>query len=99
MPDPHGDQQLCFMPLVAWTANLPEQLMISCVSKNTSPITEATYKQFGDAHHSLPCTGELTLERIHTLGKTADLWQLKSFLKKARVMYLSGVHLPFWRDW
>lgn len=99
MPDPHGDQRLCFTPLVAWTADLPEQLMISCVSKNASPVTEATYKQFADAHRSSPRTGELTLECIHTLGKTADPWQLMSFLKKARAMYLSGVHLPFWRDW
>ena len=99
MPDPHGDQRLCFTPLVAWTADLPEQLMIACVSKNASPVTEATYKQFGDAHRSSPRTGELTLERIDTLRETADPWQLKSFLSKARAKYLSGVHLPFWRNW
>lgn len=69
MVDPHGDQWLCFTPLVAWTADLPEQLMIVCVSKSASPVTEATHKQFGDAHRSAPCTGELTLERINTLTK------------------------------
>ncbi|KIM70177.1 hypothetical protein SCLCIDRAFT_101630, partial [Scleroderma citrinum Foug A] len=37
MPDPHGYQRLCFMPLAAWTTDLPEQLMISCISKSTSP--------------------------------------------------------------
>ncbi|KIM66385.1 hypothetical protein SCLCIDRAFT_110592 [Scleroderma citrinum Foug A] len=58
MPDPHGYQQLCFTPLAAWTADLPEHLVM------------------------------LT---------AADLWNLATFLKKARALQLSGVHLPFWR--
>jgi len=36
--DPHGHQHLCFTPLAAWTADLPEQLMIACVSKSASPV-------------------------------------------------------------
>ena len=97
MLDPHGYQRLCFMLLAAWTTDLPEQLMISCISKSTSPVTEATHKQFGDAHRSLPRTGELTLNCITKLIQKADLWNLATFLKKARALQLSGVHLPFWR--
>ena len=99
MPDPHGYQWLCFTPLVAWTADLPEQLMIACVSKSASPVTEATHKQFGDAHCSPPCTGELTLNCITELIQKVDPWNLVAFLKKARTLYLNGVHLPFWRKY
>ena len=44
MTDPHTDIHHCFMPVAVWTADLPEQLMISCISKNASPITEASHK-------------------------------------------------------
>ncbi|KIM60591.1 hypothetical protein SCLCIDRAFT_94466, partial [Scleroderma citrinum Foug A] len=37
MSDPRGHLCYCFTPLVAWTADLPEQLMIACVTKNVSP--------------------------------------------------------------
>jgi len=99
MPDPHRYQQLCFTPLVAWTTDLPEQLMIACVSKSASPITEATHKQFGDAHCSPPRTGELTLNCIAELIQKVDPWNLAAFLKKVRTLYLNGVHLPFWRKY
>ncbi|KAL4062534.1 hypothetical protein J3A83DRAFT_4363418 [Scleroderma citrinum] len=91
--------QLCFTPLAAWTADLPKQLMITCVSKSASPITEATYRQFGDAHHSLPHMGKLTLNHITKITQMVDLWNLNAFLKKAKTLQLNGVHLPFWRNW
>jgi len=99
MPDPHGDIRHCFMPLVAWTADLPEQLMIACVSKSASPVTEATHKQFGDAHRHLPRTGELTLERIKQITTTVDPWNLARFQKLVKKLQLSGVDIPFWGDW
>ena len=60
------------MPVVAWTADLPEQLMLSTLSKNVSPITEATMKQFGDRQRYAPCTGEKTLECIFNTAQNAD---------------------------
>ena len=54
MSDPAGRLRHCFTPLAAWTADLPEQLMIACVAKNASPVTQATHKQFGDAERHPP---------------------------------------------
>ncbi|KAH7903179.1 hypothetical protein BJ138DRAFT_1021044, partial [Hygrophoropsis aurantiaca] len=99
MTDPHGSIRNCYTPLAAWTADLPEQLMISCTAKNASPVTEATHKQFGDAHHYPPRTAELTIQRIHHVGQQTDVWNLDRFQKLAKTMHLSGVSQPFWRDW
>ncbi|KAI6143658.1 hypothetical protein BKA82DRAFT_28542, partial [Pisolithus tinctorius] len=74
MPDPHGYRRYCFMPLVAWTADLPEQLMIACVSKSASPVTEATHKQFGDSHSHSSRTGNLTLQHIEQVARETGLF-------------------------
>ena len=99
MSDPHGYLWHCFTLLMAWTADLPEQQMLACVSKSASPVTEATHKQFGDAHRHLPRAGKLTLERISQALEKADPWNLPHFLKFAKALYLSGIHFPFWRNW
>ncbi|KAG1868634.1 hypothetical protein F4604DRAFT_1584510 [Suillus subluteus] len=59
MVDPVGNLRYSFTPLVAYTADLPKQQLIACVSKNASP----------------------------------------HFQEEAKVLLLSGVQLPFWRDW
>ncbi|KAI6094390.1 hypothetical protein EDD16DRAFT_1787737 [Pisolithus croceorrhizus] len=48
MSDPNNATQYCFTPLAAYTADLPEQLMISCVTMLVSPVTTAEKTQFGD---------------------------------------------------
>jgi len=99
MLDPHGYLRHCFTLLVAWTADLPEQQMLTCVSKSASPVMEATHKQFSDAHRHLPCAGKLTLERISQALEKADPWNLPRFLKFVKALYLSSIHFPFWRNW
>ena len=99
MVDPSGDIQHCFTPLVAWTVDLPEQLMIACISKNTSPVTEASIKQFGDGKHHALHAGEKTLERIFDTAQDVDPWNLDRFQKCTKALLLLGVHLPFWRDY
>ncbi|KAI5995773.1 hypothetical protein F5J12DRAFT_907140 [Pisolithus orientalis] len=88
------------MPLVTWTAGLPEQLMITCISKSTSPVTEATHKQFSDSHSHSSCTGDLTLQRIKQVAWGTHPWNnLSCFQREAKTIQLSSVHLPFWRNW
>ncbi|KAG2036264.1 hypothetical protein BDR03DRAFT_1056640 [Suillus americanus] len=99
MPDPFGELRYCFTPLVAWIADLPEQLMIASVSKNASPITLATHKQFRDANHHDPHTAEHTLELLYILSKSVNPWNLDRFQKKAKELLLLGIHLPFWCNW
>lgn len=99
MVDPHGHIRYCFTPLAAWTADLPEQLMLSCLSKSASPVTEATQKQFGDAQPYPPRTGELTLKRIDEVNKKTGPWDLSRYQKLAKALQLNGVDLPFFRNW
>jgi hypothetical protein len=57
MTDALGYVHSCYMPLVAYVADLPEQQLIACVAKNASPITMATLAQFGDPTPHPPTLG------------------------------------------
>ena len=99
MSDPTNLTRYCFTPLVAYTADLPEQLMIACVTKSVSPVTIAEKNQFGDVIPYAPCDSELTLQKLHELCQRIDPWRLQEFLVEAKKHNLNGVQLPFWRDW
>ncbi|KAG2136941.1 uncharacterized protein EDB93DRAFT_1242301 [Suillus bovinus] len=77
MPNPSGHVQHCFTPLVAYTADLPEQQAIACVSKVASPITLATSQSFGDSYHHTPRTKEHTLSRVGTHHFSSRVRQMK----------------------
>ncbi|KAG1832538.1 hypothetical protein EV424DRAFT_1564026 [Suillus variegatus] len=99
MSDPF--QYICyvFTPLIAHVCDLPEASMIAATSKSASPLTMATQKAFGDGTLHPPRTGRHTLQLIVDISKTIDPWDLDKFQKAAKAVYLSGVHMPFWRDW
>jgi hypothetical protein len=99
MPDPAGHVRHCFTPLVAYTADLPEQQAIACVSKVASPITLATSRSFGDTYCHPPRTKEHTLAAIYDICQRIDPWRLREFQEEAKAHSLSGVHQPFWRNW
>ena len=61
MSNPNNLTHYCFMPLVTYTADLPEQLMIACITKSSSPVTIAEKNQFGDAIPYAPRDSNLTL--------------------------------------
>ena len=99
MGDPAGLNRYCFTPLVGYVADLPEQLMIACVAQNASPVTLATKTQFSDATPYPPRSGLHTLRQLHHLSQRINPWKVREFLEAAKEMNLSGVHLPFWRNW
>lgn len=99
MVDPVGNLRYAFTPLVAYTADLPEQQLIACVSKNTSPVTLAVQSQFGDGMLYPPRSGHLTIEALHKLCQHVDPWKVQHFQEEAKTLLLSGVQLPFWHDW
>ncbi|KAI6155646.1 hypothetical protein BKA82DRAFT_17490 [Pisolithus tinctorius] len=102
MMDAFSDVQFCFTPLVAWTADLPEQQLIAAVARNASPITLATLEQFGDPTCQPPHTKQYTLDRIHQISRTGggrDPWKVDSFQKVAKANQLLGVQLLFFRNW
>jgi len=99
MNDPNSITRYCFTPLAVYITDLPEQLMIACVTKSVSPISLAEQNQFGDGIPYAPRDGELTLEILRELCMKIDPWRLQEFLAAAKKAHLSGVQLPFWRDW
>ncbi|KAG1784969.1 uncharacterized protein HD556DRAFT_1314634 [Suillus plorans] len=99
MPDLSGHLRHCYTPLAAYTADLPEQQAIACVSKVASPITLATSQSFGDSYRYAPCTKEHTLSVIYDICQHIDPWRLREFQEEAKAHSLSGVHQPFWRNW
>ncbi|KAG1820808.1 hypothetical protein DFJ58DRAFT_673237, partial [Suillus subalutaceus] len=64
MSDPQGFSRYCFTPLVAYVADTPEELVIACATMNSSPVTMATCKDFGDPIRHPPRNGSSTLANI-----------------------------------
>ncbi|KAI6166406.1 hypothetical protein EDD17DRAFT_1753251 [Pisolithus thermaeus] len=99
MTDPFGDVWHCFMPLVAWTVDLPEQQLITSMSRNASPVTLATLEHFRDSMHQPPRTKNCTLDLIHMISGDVEPWMLDRFQKIAKANQLLGIHLLFFRNW
>ena len=99
MNDPRGNLQYCFTPLVGYIADTLEQSLLSCTSPRVSPMSTATYKEFGDDRHHDPRTAEHTLNAINVLCAEADPNDFSAFLKAAKSYGLNGVYEPFWRNW
>jgi len=97
MSDPLGSRRFCFTPLAAYIADTQEAVILACVGGKTSPLTMATYKQFGDSFQHEPRTASTTLAQIQTIGTNPD--DIELYFKEAKTLRLNGVHLPFWRDW
>ncbi|KAI6169072.1 hypothetical protein EDD17DRAFT_1810984 [Pisolithus thermaeus] len=92
MADPHNNTRYCFTPLAAYTANLPEQLMITCVSKSASPITTAVQSQFGDAVRYSP-----PAKKQYLSGIQLPFWQDWRFSDPA--IFLIGEILHACHKW
>ncbi|KAG2029520.1 hypothetical protein BDR03DRAFT_880521 [Suillus americanus] len=99
MVDPSARLRYCFTLLISHIADLPKQLMIACVTKNLSPVTTATQKEFGAETPHPPRNGTETYVLIQSLCDRVDPRDLITFLREAKKLHLSGVHLPFWRNW
>jgi hypothetical protein len=62
-----------------------------------SPVTIATSKHFGDCDRHEPCTATLTLHQLDLVNDlTSDI---EAYFQACESYRLSGVALPFWRDW
>ena len=97
--DPSGCIQNCYTPLVAYIADLPEQLLVSCISKSASPVTTTKLPRFGDSTTTTPRMGEEILRLIEELCEKVDPWDIDVFQKAAKLVKLLGVHKLFWRNW
>ncbi|KAL4071992.1 hypothetical protein J3A83DRAFT_4358328 [Scleroderma citrinum] len=82
--DPSRHIRNCYTPLIAYIVDLPEQLLISCISKNASPVTIAMLPQFRDPAVAAPQTGQDILSQIKELCEKVDPWDLNAFQKAAK---------------
>ena len=99
MLDPLGWRRYCFTPLAAAIVDTPKALMYTGISPRASPVTMATYKQFGDAFQHEPRMASTTLAQLMEIEATVNPWDFSSYLPEAKRFSLNGVHRPFWRDW
>ncbi|EGO03900.1 hypothetical protein SERLA73DRAFT_33519, partial [Serpula lacrymans var. lacrymans S7.3] len=86
-------------PLISWITNLPEQLLISCMSVKHSPISTSNSRHFGNPTPQPICSQELTLNTIEKVCSLVNANKINLFHKKCKTMHLNGVTEPFWRDW
>ncbi|KAG2067998.1 hypothetical protein BDR04DRAFT_1025764 [Suillus decipiens] len=72
MVDPSARWHYCFTPLISHITDLPEQLMIACIMKNSSPVTMVTHKEFGDEMPHPPRNRTETYALIQQLCNHVD---------------------------
>lgn len=97
MSDPVGNLRHCFTPLAAYIVDLPEARMMVCVRDKTSPLTTASYLEFGNETSCPPRTGRLTLLQLAKVK--VDPASLEEYFDACKRYRLNGVAEPFWRDW
>lgn len=97
MLDPVRNLRYCFTPLVSYIVDTPEACLLACVHGNTSPITTAMYKDFGDPHCHPPHTAALTLSQLTSIQ--CDPQDISQYFAACESFRLSGVSLPFFCDW
>ncbi|KAJ7453564.1 hypothetical protein B0H11DRAFT_1740912, partial [Mycena galericulata] len=99
MSDSTGRLLHCYTPLAAYIVDTPEAADIACVMGKTSHVTLASHKTFGDSFRHAERTGAHTWRGILEVNSTVDPWDIFEYQKESKKRRLSGVHLPFWRDW
>ncbi|KAG2038300.1 hypothetical protein BDR03DRAFT_1045519 [Suillus americanus] len=99
MSDPAGFSRYCFMPLVAYVANTPEELAITCITMNASPVTMATRVNFGDLTQHPLRKGSSTLANIRAVANFVMPSELTAFFEECKQHFLNGVLTLFWLDW
>nr|GAT58752.1 predicted protein [Mycena chlorophos] len=88
-------------PLVSYIVDTPEAADISCVKGKTSHLTMASHNTFGDSFRHPERTGESTWAAISAVSSVVSPDNVAQYMRvsKAHPHRLSGVHLPFWRNW
>jgi len=98
LSDPWGHNRYCFTPIVSYIVDMPEATMLAGVGGKTSPITMATYKEFGDPFRHESCTSATTLSQLAVAASKADPKDIEAYFCEAQKFRLNGVHLLFWRN-
>ena len=86
MPDSLGRIRCYFTPIVAYIVDTPEAAVMAGVGGQTSHLTLASYKTFGDHFRHPTRLGIVTLSQIDVVSQDVDPWDIWSYFKEARVM-------------
>ncbi|KAI9567568.1 hypothetical protein HD554DRAFT_2039579 [Boletus coccyginus] len=97
MSDPVGNLHYCFTPLTTYITDTPEACMLAYVHGKTSPVTMATYKEFGDAFQHKQHTCATTLTQLAHIP--CDPTEVERYFAQCKEFRLSRVTEPFFRDW
>ncbi|KAG2047670.1 hypothetical protein BDR06DRAFT_896990 [Suillus hirtellus] len=99
LSDPISCSHYCITVLASYIADTPKAMMLACIGRQTSPVTMAMYKQFGDAFQHKPQTQSKTLKQLEIVCSHAHPDDLKDFFHEVQKFRLNGVDKPFWWDW
>ncbi|KAG8215440.1 hypothetical protein J3R82DRAFT_9054 [Butyriboletus roseoflavus] len=89
----------CFTTLASYICDTPETCLIACVQGQTSLVTMATSKEFGNQNRHLPHTIKTTLCQLHSIKHFKADSDIKAYFEACEPYHLSGVALPFWCNW
>jgi Plavaka transposase len=96
--DSKGDTRHSYLRIAAHLADLPEQSLIACATRLSSPVTTAGWEDLDNPQPSPPRTREWILSRIEAVSQEVPPGDVLRYQKAAKSRGLNGVHRPFWRD-
>ncbi|KAG1883168.1 hypothetical protein F4604DRAFT_1921075 [Suillus subluteus] len=99
LSDPVGHSRYCFTPLTSYIIDTPEAMMLATVGGKMSPVTMASYKQFGDPFLHKPRTRSTTFMQLAVIREKVDPNNIEVFFHEAQKFHLNKVDKPFWLDW
>lgn len=94
--DPYGHIRQCMAFLMAWIADLEEQWLIACLTKNNCPACKAGFDCLGLNHPQAPRTASeivAIMRQLRAAYPDDDTWQ---FVSHCKSYGLSGVEEPCW---
>src|SRR5258708_8957663 len=99
VPSPDGNSQLCMAVLMAWIADLEEQLLILGVQHLSCPVCIAVYHNLAETNGCGVHMGEVTISALKEVWRGFPLASLYEFKQQAKRLSkgLSGmIEEPCW---
>src|SRR5258708_1933358 len=96
---PDGNSRLCIAILMAWIADLEEQLLIAGIMKFSCPVCHAGYKDLPEHANFKVCSGSFilsVLRHIHQKFPSASAYEFKQEVKKLELGISGAFEDPCW---
>src|SRR5260221_2229024 len=84
LPSPDGNSQLCMAVLMAWIADLEEQLLISGIQHLSCPVCTAVYHDLAEADGCGVCMGKVSLSALKEVQRRFPLASLYEFKQQVK---------------